>query len=128
MPPLPKPATPRHAPFDPWNSSSTGHQRAETRPSAGWRESRRRKLDGQFGGAARRRGTWPGEQGREEVARRSVVDLLRQPGLMTRTGRADDGAENGGRGRGRGGGDGPKSPSGKPDVRAEEEDNPYKDP
>lgn len=35
-------------PFDPWNSSSTGHQRAETRGPQGWRESRVAKLHSQF--------------------------------------------------------------------------------
>lgn len=36
--------------FDPWNSSSTGHQRAENRPSdsASWRTSRSLKLGEQY--------------------------------------------------------------------------------
>ena len=36
--------------FDPWNSSSTGHQRAENRlgGSTGWRQSRNTKLSHQF--------------------------------------------------------------------------------
>lgn len=36
--------------FDPWNSSSTGHQRVENRlsGSTSWRESRNLKLEGQF--------------------------------------------------------------------------------
>ncbi|KAG5970749.1 hypothetical protein E4U55_001461 [Claviceps digitariae] len=96
MPSLPDPATPRHRPFDPWNSSSTGHQRAETRPGTGWRELRRRKLDVQFGGkpsaAAKESRLQDGHgygHGIETsstslLPRRSVVDLLRQPGLMKR--------------------------------------------
>lgn len=41
-------------PFDPWNSSSTGHQRAENRlgASTGWRASRNAKLQAQFRGGA----------------------------------------------------------------------------
>ncbi|KAL5085178.1 hypothetical protein Trisim1_010855 [Trichoderma cf. simile WF8] len=35
-------------PWDPWNSSATGHQRAETQPGTGWRHSRTRKLNSQF--------------------------------------------------------------------------------
>ncbi|KAI5210006.1 hypothetical protein E4T39_00586 [Aureobasidium subglaciale] len=40
--------------FDPWNSSSTGHQRADNRlaGSISWRESRSLKLSNQFGGGA----------------------------------------------------------------------------
>lgn len=40
--------------FDPWNSSSTGHQRAENRlgVGTGWRESRNAKLQSQFRGGA----------------------------------------------------------------------------
>ncbi|KAK3325260.1 hypothetical protein B0H66DRAFT_116282 [Apodospora peruviana] len=38
----------RTRPFDSWNSSSTGHQRAETRGPPGWRESRTLKLQSQF--------------------------------------------------------------------------------
>lgn len=39
-----------HTYFDPWNSSSTGHQRAESRlgASTGWRQSRATKLRSQF--------------------------------------------------------------------------------
>jgi hypothetical protein len=36
------------AKFDPWNSSSTGHQRPEQQPGTGWRESRSKKLNSQF--------------------------------------------------------------------------------
>lgn len=40
--------------FDPWNSSSTGHQKADNRlaGSTSWRESRSLKLSAQFGGGA----------------------------------------------------------------------------
>ncbi|KAL2757864.1 hypothetical protein ACRALDRAFT_2063057, partial [Sodiomyces alcalophilus JCM 7366] len=47
-PRAPEPRLPR--PFDPWNSSSTGHQRPEVRPVQGWRDSRNRKLISQFRG------------------------------------------------------------------------------
>jgi hypothetical protein len=63
--PLPKPTIPTAAKpkygdcFDGWNSSSTGHQRAENRlgGSIGWRESRTMKLSHQFksGGTGGRR-------------------------------------------------------------------------
>ncbi|KAL9053339.1 MAG: hypothetical protein Q9162_004839 [Coniocarpon cinnabarinum] len=45
-----KAAKPTRRFFDPWNSSSTGHQRAENRlaGSTSWRESRTRKLRSQF--------------------------------------------------------------------------------
>ncbi|KAG5917402.1 hypothetical protein E4U53_004200 [Claviceps sorghi] len=74
MAPLPSPGTPRGR-FDPWNSSSTGHQRAETRPGPGWREARRGKLHAQFGGPR----AADAETG---SASRTVVELLRRPGLM----------------------------------------------
>ncbi|KAJ9621508.1 hypothetical protein H2203_006994 [Taxawa tesnikishii (nom. ined.)] len=43
---------PTRAHFDPWNSSSTGHQRADNRlsGSTSWRQSRSLKLSSQFGG------------------------------------------------------------------------------
>lgn len=43
-------AKPVHTPFDAWNSSSTGHQRAENRlsGSTSWRDSRTLKLSEQF--------------------------------------------------------------------------------
>ena len=59
--PIPKSAVPPAAQpklgnnFDPWNSSGTGHQRAENKigGSTGWRMSRNQKLSHQFkrGGA-----------------------------------------------------------------------------
>ncbi|KAL8772129.1 MAG: hypothetical protein Q9209_002564 [Squamulea sp. 1 TL-2023] len=54
MAPNPSPvlpaAEPRRKTFDPWNSSSTGHQRAENRlaGSTSWRASRTMKLTSQF--------------------------------------------------------------------------------
>ncbi|UKZ83294.1 hypothetical protein TrVFT333_011102 [Trichoderma virens FT-333] len=98
-------------PWDPWNSSATGHQRAETQPGTGWRHSRTRKLNSQFragdgsGGerlsdtwgagvedsgvdgfgktkSASGRGSGSGEQGSHK---RSVVDMLTRPGLMRET-------------------------------------------
>ncbi|ROT37714.1 hypothetical protein SODALDRAFT_314071 [Sodiomyces alkalinus F11] len=55
MPPpkssLPRAPEPRFSrSFDPWNSSSTGHQRPEVRPTEGWRDNRNRKLMSQFRG------------------------------------------------------------------------------
>ena len=49
-PSLPRAASPHRPAFDPWNSSSTGHQRAENRLSGSpsWRESRTLKLREQF--------------------------------------------------------------------------------
>ncbi|KAI9740938.1 MAG: hypothetical protein M1818_004544 [Claussenomyces sp. TS43310] len=50
-PPMPTVAKPRHGDhFDAWNSSSTGHQRAENRlgGSIGWRQSRSMKLTHQL--------------------------------------------------------------------------------
>ncbi|KAL9124989.1 MAG: hypothetical protein Q9217_005750 [Psora testacea] len=52
--PIPTPAQPIRKSFDPWNSSSTGHQRAENRLSGGtsWRQSRTLKLSHQFSSGA----------------------------------------------------------------------------
>ncbi|KAL8852613.1 MAG: hypothetical protein Q9221_002493 [Calogaya cf. arnoldii] len=49
-PPVPPAAEPRRKTFDPWNSSSTGQQRAENRlaGSTSWRASRTAKLVSQF--------------------------------------------------------------------------------
>ncbi|KAI5926973.1 BRCA1 C terminus domain-containing protein [Camillea tinctor] len=87
--------------FDPWNSSSTGHQRAENRlgASTGWRESRNVKLMSQFKG-----GAGGGKRVSDSVgagskdwdvqakalvspelrfrAQNSVMDMLRKPGTM----------------------------------------------
>lgn len=54
-----KPTAQNHRVFDPWNSSSSGHQRAEN-PFAGtttWRETRTAKLKLQFRGENEARGT-----------------------------------------------------------------------
>jgi hypothetical protein len=104
MPPpkpnLPPPAEPQYSRnFDPWNSVSTGHQRAETRGPQGWRESRNKKMNGQF-----RAGNSSGPRisdtvgvGSEDFddrlglfvpkevrarATSSVADMLRNPGTM----------------------------------------------
>lgn len=105
MPPPPKPAipkaaAPRHAAsFDPWNSSSTGHQRPENRPGTGWRESRNKKLNSQFragdSGGERMSDSWgAGSEDWDEKhktlipksvrerAQRSVMDMLMKPGKM----------------------------------------------
>ncbi|KEQ73345.1 hypothetical protein M436DRAFT_46708 [Aureobasidium namibiae CBS 147.97] len=52
--PPPVSAKPKRRFFDPWNSSSTGHQRADNSlaGSTSWRESRSLKLSNQFGGGA----------------------------------------------------------------------------
>ncbi|TFB02216.1 hypothetical protein CCMA1212_005756 [Trichoderma ghanense] len=97
--------------FDPWNSSATGHQRAETQPGTGWRLSRTRKLNSQFGagdgsGGKRLSDTWGagaedacGDAGRGggrgkangrinssvqdgSSKKSSVMDMLTRPGLM----------------------------------------------
>ena len=98
--PVGKAAAPRHAAsFDPWNSSSTGHQRPENRPGTGWRESRNKKLNSQFrageSGGERVSDTWgAGSEDWDEKnktlipksvrerATRSVMDMLVQPGKM----------------------------------------------
>ncbi|KAL4725347.1 hypothetical protein ACLX1H_007494 [Fusarium chlamydosporum] len=98
--PVKKAAEPQHAAsFDPWNSSSTGHQRAESRPGTGWRESRNRKLNSQFrsgsSGGDRLSDTWGAgsedydekrkmlvPKAAKERAQRSVRDMLVQPGKM----------------------------------------------
>ncbi|KOS20074.1 hypothetical protein ESCO_006211 [Escovopsis weberi] len=97
-------ATPRFgAVFDPWNSASTGHQRADSSTGTGWRDSRSKKLNAQLGagdgsGGARLSDTWGGgaedfdPESRLLVPRwvrerrgRSVADMLRRPGLMRET-------------------------------------------
>ncbi|KAH9999760.1 hypothetical protein F4779DRAFT_605058 [Xylariaceae sp. FL0662B] len=101
-PPKPNVAEPQHGQsFDPWNSSSTGHQRAENHlgRSTGWRQSRNMKLMTQFqageGGGKRVSDTvgagskdWdpkakalitPELRAR---AKSSVMDMLAKPGTM----------------------------------------------
>ncbi|KAK4151431.1 hypothetical protein C8A00DRAFT_35917 [Chaetomidium leptoderma] len=99
-PKLPPPAEPQYGRnFDPWNSVSTGHQRAETTGPQGWRESRNLKMNSQF-----RAGNSGGQRisdtvgvGSEDFDERlgmfvpkevraratsSVADMLRNPGTM----------------------------------------------
>ncbi|KAI1327345.1 BRCA1 C terminus domain-containing protein [Xylariaceae sp. FL0255] len=103
-PNIPKAAEPVHGQsFDPWNSSSTGHQRAENRlgASTGWRDSRSRKLMSQFtggaGGGPRVSDTvGPGAadwdpkaealvtRAARARAQTSVLDMLAKPGNITR--------------------------------------------
>ncbi|KAK9782513.1 putative BRCT domain-containing protein [Seiridium cardinale] len=110
MPPPPKPDIPKAAApqfgssFDPWNSSSTGHQRAENRlgGSTGWRDSRSAKLQSQFrggvtGGKRMSDAVGAGSQdwdagaqaivppGSRARARNSVMDMLNKPGTMNQT-------------------------------------------
>lgn len=100
--PVPRAAEPVYGQtFDPWNSSSSGHQRAENRlgASTGWRDSRNRKLMGQFtggGGGGKRISDAVGEGARDwdpqakalitpamrSRARSSVLDMLTKPGTM----------------------------------------------
>ncbi|RYP55361.1 hypothetical protein DL768_000116 [Monosporascus sp. mg162] len=90
--------------FDPWNTSSTGHQCAENRlaASTGWRDSRNTKLMSQFQGGAgggRRVSDKVGAGSKDwdpktkaliapemrARARNSVADMLAKPGTMKRT-------------------------------------------
>ncbi|KAK4463484.1 hypothetical protein QBC42DRAFT_222813 [Cladorrhinum samala] len=97
FPPLAEPSISRK--FDPWNSSSTGHQLSESRGPQGWRQSRNIKMNHQF-----RAGPSGGERisdavgvGSEEYdetlkmlvpkelrmrAQKSVADMLHNPGSM----------------------------------------------
>ncbi|KAI0813171.1 BRCA1 C terminus domain-containing protein [Xylaria sp. FL0064] len=101
-PPVPKAAEPMYGQsFDPWNSSSTGHQRAENRlgASTGWRDSRNQKLMSQYTGGAgggKRVSDTVGEGSQNwdskakalitpemrSRARSSVLDMLAKPGTM----------------------------------------------
>ncbi|SPN97408.1 uncharacterized protein DNG_00922 [Cephalotrichum gorgonifer] len=90
--PLPSRAPqPRHgSAFDPWNSSSTGHQRADgLGAGVPWREWRNTKLSAQYrAGKGGLKGSGAPSPGRgpivvvEEKARVSVMDMLIQPGAM----------------------------------------------
>ncbi|TGJ79770.1 hypothetical protein E0Z10_g8996 [Xylaria hypoxylon] len=101
-PPVPKAAEPVYGQsFDPWNSSSTGHQRAENRlgVSTGWRDSRNRKLMSQYtggSGGGKRVSDAVGEGSQNwdsqakalitpemrSRAQSSVLDMLANPGTM----------------------------------------------
>jgi hypothetical protein len=82
--PPPVSAKPNRRFFDSWNSSSTGHQRADNSlaGSTSWRESRGLKLSNQFGGGASggrlENGSWvegaPALRGRGQT---SVVEAFR---------------------------------------------------
>lgn len=99
---LPKAAAPRFgAHFDPWNSSSSGHQRPDNQPGTHWRESRNVKLTSQFRGGStggeRLSDTWgagsedwdpekkvviPKALRERRSQQRSVADMLLRPGRM----------------------------------------------
>ncbi|KHN97004.1 brct domain containing protein [Metarhizium album ARSEF 1941] len=80
--PLPRPAVPRNTASDPWNSSSTGHQRADHHQrGTGWRDSRNRKLNSQFRSAPQGHDV----EANEPRAGATVVDMLRTPRLMATT-------------------------------------------
>lgn len=103
-PSLPAAAKPRLGnAFDPWNSSSTGHQRPENHlgGTTGWKDSRNRKINSQFregaSGGERLSDTWgagsedwdkkigavvPKELRQRVQGGRSVVDMLVKPGVM----------------------------------------------
>ncbi|OJJ50504.1 hypothetical protein ASPZODRAFT_126388 [Penicilliopsis zonata CBS 506.65] len=73
--PPPKCIPSNHEVFDPWNSASTGHQRAENPYShtTAWRDTRLQKLSAQFASDASRKraGDWRWISG-EEAQRRSL--------------------------------------------------------
>jgi hypothetical protein len=118
QPPL-KAAPPKYGPsFDPWNTSATGHQRAENRlsGSTGWRDSRNAKLHSQFASGAdggRRIADKVGAGSKdwdpklktlipEHVRARakcSVADMLAKPGSMQTQQKEEGSAMNAGDGR-----------------------------
>ncbi|KAB8255913.1 hypothetical protein BDV32DRAFT_161573 [Aspergillus pseudonomiae] len=51
-PKKPTPTPQNHLTFDPWNSSATGHQRADSSTGTAWRRAREEKLARQFGSAS----------------------------------------------------------------------------
>ncbi|KAK0741233.1 hypothetical protein B0T18DRAFT_440584 [Schizothecium vesticola] len=96
---MPPPAQPTRRTHDTYNSSSTGHQRAETRGPPGWRASRNTRLQSQLtagrSGGPRLPDTGGPNAGTydpildgfvtpaaRERATHSVADMLRQPGTM----------------------------------------------
>ncbi|KAJ6787957.1 hypothetical protein PWT90_10382 [Aphanocladium album] len=91
--PLPKPPPPsKQRPFDPWNSSSTGHQRREAPrletegvTETGWRASRTLKLNRQF--TTQPHVVPPPPQDAAAAAAavppaKSVIEMLVRPGSM----------------------------------------------
>ncbi len=93
--PLPKPPPPsRPRPFDPWNSSSSGHQRREAarRETDGvsetsWRTSRGLKLNRQFKPQQSHIPASPTQDSKQQppAQKKSVVDMLVKPGSMKET-------------------------------------------
>jgi hypothetical protein len=101
-PTLPPVAQPKIRPFDPWNSSSSGHQRPETKGPQGWQHSRNMKLQSQFssgrtGGARISDTVGVGSEDFDEKhkvlipkdvrarAQNSVMDMLQRPGPIPTT-------------------------------------------
>lgn len=101
-PTVPKAAEPKYGrSFDPWNSVALGHQRAETKGPQGWRENRTWKLQNQLaagnsGGDRLSDTVGAGSEDYDEEhgilipkevraqATKSVMDMLRKPGTMSR--------------------------------------------
>ncbi|OAA55392.1 brct domain containing protein [Cordyceps fumosorosea ARSEF 2679] len=91
--PLPKPPpSARPRPFDPWNSSSTGHQRREAprRETDGvsetnWRVSRASKLNRQLQTQNQQPCPSPPPSSKPTVQRKSVAEMLARPGSMRET-------------------------------------------
>ncbi|GAM82019.1 hypothetical protein ANO11243_000004 [Dothideomycetidae sp. 11243] len=114
-PDFPIAAQPRREIFDAWNSSSTGHQRAENRlsGSTSWRDSRTAKLAAQFAGSDERvadtvgagsEGFVKGERTANGGWKRGVIPLKErgggQRGLMGYYGKALEGKSLEGSGEG----------------------------
>ncbi|KAK1246616.1 hypothetical protein MKX08_000418 [Trichoderma sp. CBMAI-0020] len=87
--PLSRITATRQRPWDPWNSSATGHQRAETQAGTAWRQSRSRKLNSQFragdGSGGERLSDRDSGADQDGAGKRSVMDMLTRPGLMRQT-------------------------------------------
>lgn len=129
MPTPPKPALPKAAEpkygrtFDPWNSVALGHQRAETKGPAGWRESRTWKLQHQLADTVGAGSDDYDERSQVLVpkdvrarAANSVMDMLRKPGTMM----SQSGGGGGGRSASPEKRDGGESYAESPSVTAEE--------
>lgn len=100
QPPIPEAAEPKYGrTFDPWNSVSLGHQRAETKGPQGWRDNRMWKLQhqlaaGNTGGLRLSDTVGHGSEDFDDKnnvfipkevrsrAMNSVMDMLQQPGTM----------------------------------------------
>lgn len=92
-----KTAQPRQKIFDPWNSSSTGHQRAEMRQASGWAAIRQIKSNSQFrdGGKGGQRLVHPtDEQTQDRHLQKSVMDMLQRPGTMGSASKCDSGHDD----------------------------------